>query len=79
MKYTALQNGEKLFNGVSAADFHNDSRIRSEVERYMERLVSEGVIFELNLTTFKSFPASLPSSGDGVDVSCKQDRYGDSR
>ena len=60
-----LQNGTCLFNGVSAASYLADSRIRIELERYLDRVVAEGTIFELRLITYKTFPSRVGASGNG--------------
>jgi hypothetical protein len=70
------QNGQQLFNGVSAPAFFSDPRIRREVERHLERLVSQRVILEICITTYNSYPPRPASSAAGATGG---DVYRDSR
>jgi hypothetical protein len=62
----SAQNGQQLFNGVSALAFFSDPRIRHEVERHLDRLVSQRVILEICITTYNSYPTPPVSSAAGA-------------
>jgi hypothetical protein len=51
------QEGQTFFGGLPEDQFISDHRIRSELKSYLDKVVADGVIFELNLMTYFT-PAS---------------------